>query len=264
MVSNLKDRINMRCIKLTDLSEKAESKMKNLPDGRIVIKRQNKYVSYYKVGLDTGNKEKYLDKSETKLIGDLIQKNYLEKILLISNNELKYLKEVLNHYPQTLPEDIYSQLSPDRQAFITPIILTDEQFVERWQNSQYTHKPISKDAPVYETMKGERVRSKSEMIIADRLKANNIPYKYECPIKAGVRIIHPDFTILRVSDRKILYLEHCGKVGDQEYGDDMVDRINDYAQEGIVIGDRLFITCESENKPFDVRVLDEMIEKVFR
>ena len=79
-----------------------------------------------------------------------------------------------------------------------------------------------------------------------------------------IRAVHPDFTILRVSDRKIVYYEHCGKVGDKEYGDDMVERLNDYAEEGIVIGDKLFITCESENKPFDVRVLDAMIDKVFR
>ena len=77
-------------------------------------------------------------------------------------------------------------------------------------------------------------------------------------------IIHPDFSILRIRDRKILYLEHNGKVGDQQYADDMVDRINKYEAAGIHQGDRLFLTYETVNKPLDDRVLDIMINDLFK
>lgn len=125
-------------------------------------------------------------------------------------------------------------------------------------------KPISDDIPVYTTMRGERVRSKSEIIIADRLFANGIPYKYECPLKVGNEIIHPDFTILRMSDRKILYHEHCGMADDSGYAEDMVKRINDYSEEGIIQGDSLFLSFETSKQPLDVRVIDRLINSHFR
>ena len=113
-------------------------------------------------------------------------------------------------------------------------------------------------------MNGERVRSKSEMIIADRLFVNGIPYKYECPLMVGDNeIIHPDFTILRIRDRKIIYYEHCGKMDDPGYAEEMVERSVKYSLAGIVQGDSLFYTYESSTKPLDVRVLDNMIKRSF-
>ncbi|MEE3440399.1 MAG: hypothetical protein VZR07_10670, partial [Ruminococcus sp.] len=50
----------------------------------------------------------------------------------------------------------------------------------------------------FETQRGEIVRSKSEVIIADALYYANIPYHYEKPIKVGDRVIYPDFTVLNV------------------------------------------------------------------
>ena len=166
--------------------------------------------------------------------------------------------------PELIAEDVYSMMPDDRKPYIRPIILTDEQYISEWQNRPYDKKPISDDVPRFETLRGERVRSKSEVIIADRLYANGIPYKYECPILVGDEIIHPDFTILRVSDRKVVYLEHCGKVGDQDYADDMTERINKYTLAGIYERDRLFFTFETANKPLDVRVLDKMINDMFK
>jgi hypothetical protein len=102
------------------------------------------------------------------------------------------------------------------------------------------------------------------MIIADRLFISGIPYKYECPIDVMGIINHPDFTILRISDRKILYLEHNGKMDDTEYKDDMVTRLNDFNQVGIRQGKNLFLTFESSSVPFDVRTLESMIAEHFR
>ena len=75
------------------------------------------------------------------------------------------------------------------------------------------------------TLKGDRVRSKSEQIIADRLFINNIPYKYEYPIEINGIIYHTDFRILRMSDRKELFYEHFGKMGDEQYANDNIRSI---------------------------------------
>ena len=102
------------------------------------------------------------------------------------------------------------------------------------------------------------------MIIANRLYFKGIPYKYECPLKVGNKIIHPDFTILRLSDCSVVYYEHCGKMDDETYMDDLVERVNDYSEAGILQGDRLFFSFETSKKPLDLRTVDKLIDRHFR
>ena len=73
-----------------------------------------------------------------------------------------------------------------------------------------------------------------------------------------------DFTILKVSTREEIYLEHCGKLDDPKYTKDNLPRINDYILHGLGLGDKLFLSFESSTVPLDVRVIDKMIEEYFR
>ena len=254
--------LNERYEIITRLSAIAEEKVNHFPDGRIKVKRRKNGVYYYLTNAEY--EDRLLKSSEIDLAKDLMQKSYFKKVIKASNEETQFLKYVIDNYPKFQAEDIYSQLSEDRKNLVKPITPTDEQFITNWQNQPYTPKPFKKEDPFFVTLRGERVRSKSEVIIADRLLANGIPYKYECPILVGNEIIHPDFSVLRIRDRKILYLEHNGKVGDQQYADDMVDRINKYEAAGIHQGDRLFLTYETANRPLDVRVLDIIINDLFK
>ncbi len=237
-----------------------EQKINCFPEGRITIKHHNSASNYY---LQSENVQKYLNKSD-KLIGELIQKEYLQNVLDALKREASFLEAALKKYPVLTAEEIYSTLPYDRQVYAKPITLSDEQFVERWLSQPYKRKPISSEAPAFITMKGDKVRSKSEMIIADRLWINGIPYKYECPLKIGNKVIHPDFTILRISDRKTLYHEHCGMMDNQKYSDDFANRINLYANAKITIGDNLFLTFETAAAPLNTSLLDELINKLFR
>lgn len=262
MTKNIKDEMNDRYELINKLTRKTEQRLQCFPEGRISVKHQGKNTYYYLAGKNI--KERMLKEDDSKLLEALLQKSYLEKILKISKQELSALNKVIKHYPSILPEDVYDLLKEDRKLYVKPIVNPIDQYVKSWQETPYNAKPIPEDAPVYKTMRGERVRSKSEMIIADRLYLNGIPYKYECPIKVGDEIIHPDFTILRISDRKILYLEHCGMLDDPKYADDLVRRASLYALEGIVMGDRLFYTFESSKTPLDIRVVEALINNQFR
>ncbi|MBP3736941.1 MAG: hypothetical protein J6I56_07970 [Lachnospiraceae bacterium] len=54
-----------------------------------------------------------------------------------------------------------------RQTFLTPVILPDEQYRKEWLDTAYEKKPFQEDTPEHYTQIGERVRSKSEVLIAD-------------------------------------------------------------------------------------------------
>ena len=249
---------------LSALIPKLEKKLKSLPSGSLKICKNGNRTDYYIA--NSGNSEiaKYLNKKEYKLIEDLAQKSYLKKVLNASIQEAEVLKSTLDKYPATIAEDVYDQLSEERKKLVKPIVTPIDQFVKEWQERPYVPKKISEDVPVFETLRGERVRSKSEQIIADRLYIAGIPYKYECPLKVSNRVYHPDFTILRKSDRKEIYLEHCGKLDDPQYTKDNLPRINEYILNGFGLGDKLYLSFESSTVPLDVRVIDKMIEENFR
>ena len=263
MMNKLQNDIQIRYELLTKLIKQIEKKLNSFPEGRVKVKHHQNKDYYYLIDPKSG--ERYLHKEDSKLTSDLLQKNYLKKVLIASRQEAIALKRYLDKQPLLIAEDVYSTLSEGRQKLIKPIVTTDEQFVKDWLSIPYVPKGFEEGASFFPTMKGDRVRSKSEMIVADRLLLNNVPYKYECPIVINGKVIHPDFTMLRVRDRKILYLEHCGKTDDPEYAEKrIVKRINEYSQAGIILGDNLFLTFESSTTPFDVRVLDNMINQCFK
>ena len=247
---------------LSKCIEDIEKKMQSFPDGRINVRVRKGKTYYYLACSDSC--DKYLSRKDTKLIEQLIQKDYLNRVLKRAKEEQSVLEKILKLYPDNLAEDVFDQLSEKRKSFIKPINVYDDAYAQKWMTAPYKRKPFKKGMPEFYTTKGERVRSKSEIIIADRLRANGIPYRYECPLKVGKKIIHPDFTILRMSDMKILYHEHCGKMDDPNYIEDMLTRAKDYSLENIILGDRLFYSFESETTPLDIVMLDKLIKKHYR
>ena len=262
MAIDIRKALNARYGLLSKSVEDITRRIEELPAERINVKERNGKYYYYLDG--EGVREKYLSSEESDLILQLVQKDYLNKVLRGAKTEQKAILKMLRLYPDTLAEDVYDSLPEGRKLYATPINVCDEAFAQKWMNTPYKRKPFKKDAPVFTTIKGERVRSKSEAMIADRLFAKGIPYRYECPLRIGGRIIHPDFSILRMSDRKILYHEHCGKMGDPDYKEDMVERANNYSKAGIVLGDRLFYTFESDTTPLNTMTLDRLIDTHYR
>lgn len=263
MAINIRDEIIARYRLLADTIAVLEDRLNEFPEGRINIKYQKDKAYYYKVS--EGTVEKYLsDKDDAETIKELVQKNYLKKVLALAKNELSELKKIKETYPKTLPEELYDQLPQARKQYAEPIVPGNDRFVRKWLDEPYEHRIIRKDKPAYISLKGDRVRSKSEMIIADRLWAYGIPYKYECPLMLDNEVIHPDFTVLRISDRKIVYHEHCGMMDDPKYVEDFVARVNLYNRCGIFLGDRLFLTFETSSVPLDVRNIDNIINMHFR
>lgn len=70
---------------------------------------------------------------------------------------------------------------------------------------------------IHQTERGELVRSKSEVIIADHLHRRRINYRYEEQLKLGEDIRIPDFTFEDDDTGITYYWEHCGMLFDPEY-----------------------------------------------
>jgi hypothetical protein len=73
------------------------------------------------------------------------------------------------------------------------------------------------DRLIHRTNRGEAVRSKSEVIIANELYHRKLDYHYEQPLEFDGVVKYPDFTIEDDNTGKTYYWEHCGLLHDPAY-----------------------------------------------
>lgn len=116
---------------------------------------------------------------------------------------------------------------------------------------------------VYKTEKGEMVRSKSELIIANMLFENHVPYTYEKELDVGGFRKIPDFTIEDEESGDIWYWEHCGMMNDASYRKHWEAKKKLYAENGIIEGKNLIITKE-DGHGFDSSEIKKIIEKYLK
>lgn len=115
---------------------------------------------------------------------------------------------------------------------------------------------------IHRTLKGDLVRSKSEVIIANMLFDAGIDYEYEKELdlgEDGIRI--PDFTIEDAESGLCFYWEHCGMLGDVAYNKHWQEKQELYAKHDIVEGDNLIVSKDSLNGGIDSAEIKRLIEQ---
>ena len=193
-----------------------------------------------------------------------MQRQYLEKIVKAARAQHKILTSFLERYDSAALAAVWQKENDVRRTFLKPVDLPDEEYARRWQAVAYEGLPFRDGAAEHYTKRQERVRSKSEVMIANALHDAGIPYRYEAPLQVGDRVVHPDFTILRTEDRATLYWEHLGLTDDAEYRHNAILKIHAYEKHGIIPGDRLILTTESNKCPLNAAIVDLMIRHHIR
>ncbi len=122
-------------------------------------------------------------------------------------------------------------------------------------------KPTASENPynpahlIHRTARGDLVRSKSEVIIADLLYDMGIKYRYE----ACVAGFYPDFTVENPFDRSYIYIEHCG-VDTEDYRNGFEVKLREYEDLGIVPGQNLIITGEKDGH-IDAKAIENILRR---
>lgn len=265
-MNNLKlDEIDERILFLQNLVEKKKVEVVRAPRGLINIAHSGNRVQYYFKQSSKDRVRKYLNKNQAALIKSLCQKDYDERVLDTAERELNHLKRLQNLYKKGICEDVYGKIMSERKKWIIPIELSDEDFILEWLNKDYPSKGFRDNTPEYYTDNGERVRSKSEILIANALKKHSVPYRYEAPLYLnGYGTIHPDFTVLNVKERKEYYWEHLGKMDEPEYIEQALQRIAAYEKNDIFPGDKLILSHETFKYPINSRNIEKIISKYLK
>ena len=267
--------IEKRLAELQNLLFTKKKTYEKAPQGRIRISQNGGHPEYYLVTERGSLRGKYLPHSQKTLARQLAQKDYDARLIKLLQKEISalqnYMKQTCNG--RAIPE-LYDSLCPARRSLITPAILTNEQYAARWQDVSWTGRPFASDAPYICTARGERVRSKSEVIIADTLFRYNIPYLYEFPITLkrsnsddirrdlGRSItLYPDFLCLNTRTRTEFYWEHFGLMDSTEYSNNAAGKLRLYTENGILAGRNLIITMETQTEPPSIKALEKLIEE---
>ena len=173
----------------------------------------------------------------------------------------KKLNDFLKKYDVSEIDKIYTQMSKGRQLLISPIIDTDEIFVKKWESVSYEGLKFIDDCKFYSS-KGLRVRSKSELIIANTLERCEIPYRYEYPTYLkGIGNVYPDFTCLNVNTRKEIIWEHFGMMDNFAYANKNIAKIQTYNQNGFFPGKNMIMTFETSQNAISSIIIQNMIKE---
>lgn len=233
-------------------------------EGDLVIYRERGYVRFYQSV--PGSRPRYLSKADQKTLESLARKQYEQRLLDAALAERKFLSDCLGNLNVIEPTGInhvLDSLDESIRGYIDPDISTDDGYAKQWREKKVRHLQRSEKHRI-ETLGGDFVRSKSEALIADRLFAAGIPYRYEqlLVLDGGFEPIryYPDFTILNKRTRKVIYWEHLGMLGNDEYCCDNLKKLDDYMAAGIIQGKNLILTYECAGWPLLTTRVNQLIE----
>ncbi len=247
---------------LKKLIDNKTNALKNAPEGSLRANKHKKSVQYYLVNKDTKPNGRYLKKSEQDLAYALAQKGYDKKVLAAARKEHALLSRLNALYKNSaFPEALFEKEPIPKQSAITPIQIPDKQYVSNWISAPYTKLDYINTSNEFYSDNEEKMRSKSEVIIANRLKKYGVPYRYECALNLDGKLVYPDFTILNVRLRQEIYWEHLGMMDDPEYLERNLIKILRYEMNEYFPGDRLIITCETTNLSLNMKLVDMLILK---
>jgi hypothetical protein len=234
-------------------------------EGSLVICSRGKSVNIYRETAE--GKREYLGKDKEALIRDLFKKTYYMKMLSAARKEKEQLEKCIrtlsSGYGITDIDDVYPSLNKVIRRTEGPFSMTDDGYAMKWLKKNSYLKDRRQLSGQNKTLKGEYVKSKSEVIIADRLTYYGVPYVYEVTTAkdAFEEMGRPDFLILNKRTGKEYFWEHLGRMGDPQYAARNQVKMEQFARQGILPGKNLIVSFECGERPLSTEYVDSIIKE---
>jgi energy-coupling factor transporter ATP-binding protein EcfA2 len=124
------------------------------------------------------------------------------------------------------------------------------------------------DGLVHRTSRGEFVRSKSELALAEKFIAQGLTYIYERPVNLAGSTRYPDFTFANSDTGRTVYWEHLGLMQDPDYRRRWEHKKSLYRRHGVLPLEEgegengvLVTTEEQEGVGLDMAQVNALIDK---
>lgn len=238
-----------------------QQKLKNFPPGRLICNKNGNYSKwYYKVD----NSLTYLPKSERPLAEKLALKEFyfLQLQDLLKEKEVfdDSFKKNRNYSDASAkliqPSSLYYELLEKQFQTKTNDLL-------KWAEEFYETNPVYPEQCVHKSCSGNKLRSKSEVMIDTELYTNKIPFRYECALHLPQKTIFPDFTIRHPKTGEYIYWEHFGMMNEAAYAKSAFEKLQLYHTYQIIPTVNLITTYETKTHPLDINYVHALIRHYF-
>lgn len=213
----------------------------------------------------------YLGPGTNETVLCVKEHRYLRKLVSEVETEIQLLEHLhANHrlldfasLNCSLPE-VYRQ-DENLQTNISHTDAIYSDVARKWKEEKESLKALhvvkSPERLVMKAIDGTPMRSKSEVIIANLLIANGIPYVYELPHSVKDVTLYTDFTALSVADFKTeIKIEHQGMMSNSTYQQQFLFKLNSYLEGDIIPGRDIFFTFDDLHGGFDPSVIQDIID----
>ncbi|MBD2443924.1 hypothetical protein H6G25_12145 [Dolichospermum sp. FACHB-1091] len=203
-------------------------------------------------------------------VGSRNRKEYTEQFEKITNlpRKRRIIKSIVDKISLDIPESLLAGESTFEEN-----ISLDSESIEEIPYPNYQSSSFFEKGRIHKTKRGETVRSKSEVIIADALASYNINYVYEKDLIINNQRKSPDFTI---QYRGVTYYwEHLGMLNDSEYSykwekkknwyrkNDILPYKEGVGKNGVLILSKDDYTNDSPYGSIDSQEIHQLIEEIF-
>ena len=189
------------------------------------------------------------------------EKNFEEETKVVPGNLLAELSlhELLykvRNYPR-VPADFFDSQSPYR-ALIISHLEKEYAWIIDWYLGDFRQNPDHLEFRVHPVKLGYKVRSKSEVMEADRLLEEGILFHYEELIPHADDNSYSDFYIPVTIVEKYVW-EHFGAMDKDKYFFRAKGKINEYLDQQWLPGINMITTYETKQYPMTEEKVDQMI-----
>lgn len=232
--------------RLEQMIDFVEKKLPELPDGQLNCAGTVENPKAYQY---VNAAKHYIPKDNTPLIKNLAIKKYFTAQLSDFRRKLKGIRYYLKTNDPALDKAPKLLQKESRYCeFIAPLFRPKAQDLAAWAEEAYPKYTKYPGQLKHETVKGLKVRSKAEAMIAMQLWEHRIPFRYEEEISLGATV-HPDFTLRHPTTGDTVYWEHFGRADDPNYRNNALQKLQRYSDYGIFPPDRLIVTWETTAHP---------------
>ncbi|MBQ3370660.1 MAG: hypothetical protein IJG48_06520 [Mogibacterium sp.] len=157
----------------------------------------------------------------------------------------RILDSMTNAY-KLLPDEYFF----DRDKLIINAGIDDNLLAKIKKHEEWWKKPYKEywgypENKTRTTSRGQKVRSISELLIAEALYKYYIPFHYEEELKVEGKTFAPDFTF-EGWDYNNFYLDYFGMMDDEKYAKKNFLKLDDYYDIGLIPGDNLITVFDSK------------------
>ena len=218
-------------------------------------KRGNKYYLKYEDGIRT-----YLGNEKV----DEVQELKLRKILFDISSKIKsnepLILDFLNKYRDPSPQVSIQSLGPAYQSTKIDLFSFNKNGSEKnWGDQPYSRNEKHPEQLTQKTLKGDLVRSKSEVIIANTYLVKSAQYRYEEMTQVGNKLFAPDFKVFIPRLNKIKIHEHFGQMHEEKYRESAMWKMEYYIANGYRPYEDILFTFDDLDGNIDAQVLDLLI-----